>query len=311
MGLYDRTYARADNRGEPGSGWLRTGAWSVNTWIIAINVAVFVMGALTRNGLGRWVWEWGNFSTARACFSVNKAGQVVFGLEVWRFVSFQFLHANVMHLFFNMFGLYLFGEMVERRLGRRGYASFYICCGVFGAIAYLALNLLGGVFHVRLPGLLFEDPRTPLIGASAGVFGVLMAAAFFQPNALMQILFLPVSIRLQTLVYVYVALAAWNLLWQGKNAGGDAAHLGGALAGFFFVRRSHLLHDFFDVFGPPKPGRAGRSISSRRQSPQEAARPTDDAEVDRILAKVRAHGLGSLSDAERDALRRATEAQRS
>lgn len=305
MGLYERSYARASDRGEPGSGWLRTGAWSVNTWIIAINVAVFIVGAMTRTGFGRWMWEWGNFSTARACFWQNKAGQVVFGLEVWRFVTFQFLHANVMHLFFNMFGLYLFGEMVERRLGRRGYASFYICCGVFGAIAYLALNMLGAVFHLRLPGLLFESPHTPLVGASAGVFGVLLAAAYIQPNALMQILFLPISIRLQTLVYIYVGLAAVNLLRSGQNAGGDAAHLGGAIAGFFFIRRSHLLHDFFDVLGPPK-GKARKG----RGMPRETPRPTDTAEVDRILAKVRTEGLQSLSDREREALRRATEAQR-
>lgn len=305
MGLYDRHYARADARGEPGSGWVRTGAWSVNTWIIAINVAVFVVGALTRTGLGRLIGQWGYFSTAKACFWENKNGQIQFGLEVWRFVTFQFLHANVMHLFFNMFGLYLFGEMVERRLGRRAYASFYIACGVFGAIAYLVLNLLGGVFHVRLPGLLFEDPRTQLVGASAGVFGVLMAAAFIQPNAPMQILFLPVSIRLRTLVYVYVALAAVNLLRQGQNAGGDAAHLGGALAGFFFVRRPHLLNDFFDVLGPPR--------QKQPKAPGAApARPpgASEREVDRILAKVREEGMHSLSDREKETLHRATQAQR-
>ncbi len=309
MGIYERNYARADARGEPGSGWARVGAWSVNTWIIAINVAVFVVMAMTRNGLGALIVQWGTFSTAKAFFWVNGQKQIMFGLEVWRFVTFQFLHANVMHLFFNMFGLYLFGEMVERRLGRRAYASFYIACGVFGAIAYLLLNLLGGVFHVRLPGLLFEDPRTPLVGASAGVFGVLMAAAFIQPNAPMQILFLPVSIRLRTLVYVYVGLAALNLVRQGQNAGGDAAHLGGALAGFFFVRRPHQLHDFFDVLGPPRAKKEARPRG--RNGAREGGRaPAGGVEVDRILEKVRADGLQSLTDRERETLRRATEAQR-
>lgn len=296
MGIYDRGYARAGSGERGGSMIDPPRMWSFNTWLIVANIGVFLLQRLAPR-VGQLVSEWGHFSTARGFF----------GLEVWRFLSFQFLHADWLHLFFNMFGLWLFGAMVERRLGFKKYAAFYLLCGISGALLYLTLNLAGWGFGFKVPGLLFGDPRTPLIGASAGVFGVLMAAAYYEPNALMQIMFLPMSVRLKTLVYFYVGLALFNLLIAGKNAGGDAAHLGGAAAGFFFVRRTHLLHDFFDVLGPKKGEPGARASKPKPAKPRGAP---DVAEVDRILAKVATQGLGSLSAREKKTLQRATDAGR-
>ena len=95
--------------------------------------------------------------------------------------------------------------------------------------------------------------------------------------------------------YGYVAVAAINLLRYGQNAGGDAAHIGGAIAGYFFVRNAHLLKDFFDVFG-----------DSRKDTPRRRA-TVDPVDLDRILRKIKATGLVSLNDDERRTLRRATE----
>ncbi len=304
MGIYDREYVR-DRR--PPSGFNRLHGWSFNTWLIVVNVAVFVLASIAP-GLGTFIYEWGHFSTAKAFFMVitlpDGRDQIQFGLEAWRFVTFQFLHANWIHLFFNMFALWLFGELVERRLGSKRYAAFYLACGIFGAVLYLLLNLLGS-FVASVPGVLPDDPRTPLIGASAGVFGVLMAAAFYEPHAPMQLLFLPFTIRLRTLAYGYVALAAINLLMQGNNAGSDAAHLGGAIAGFILIRRPHHLADFFDVLGPSKKSRAKRGGAP----PARASGPSD-GEIDRILAKVSTDGLQSLSAREREILRKASESKR-
>lgn len=311
MGIYDRDYARA-GRGGP-SGLNRLHGWTFNTWLIAVNVGVFVVAMLSP-ALGNLIYGWGHFSTAQAFFMMERlpdgSERIRFGLEVWRFLTFQFLHANWLHLFFNMFALWLFGELVERRLGFKRYAAFYLACGIGGALMYLTLNLLG-TFFGSLPGVLSDDPTTPLVGASAGVFGVLMAAAFYEPRAPMQILFLPFTIQLRTLAYGYVALALLNLLTQGNNAGGDAAHIGGAIAGFFLVRRPHHLTDFFDVLGPRK---TARSKPVRRQGAAPAARPGSAAppsdEVDRILSKVSMEGLHSLTDREREILRRASESKR-
>lgn len=386
MGIYDREYVRVGRRSKAGVGAFRM--WSVNTWLIAINVAVFVIDAILgsshvslRTDMGT-VYLTGatsqqiahavvtpattashSLAGAMAELVVDSRGQtfdpavlaaaqpvtingqpavviggapyeiigekrfsrrpplealfyfssakLFFGLEFWRLIGFQFLHANLSHLFFNMLGLYFFGGLVEGYLGGKRYLAFYLTCGVFGGVSYLLLNLLGNLAVVvfgagagHIPGLLFTDMHTPLIGASAGVFGVLMAAAYIAPHAQL-LLFFIIPIRLATAAYAFTALAAVNLLIQGSNAGGDAAHLGGAAAGFYFIRHTHLLRDFFDIFGSSR-----RKAS--RAAPGAPARPTggDNQEVDRILAKVAMQGLHSLSEAERRVLRRATEARR-
>ncbi len=251
---------------------------------------------------------WGHFSTARAFL----------GWEVWRFLTFQFLHANITHLIFNMLGLWFVGGLVEQYLGSKRYAAFYLTAGIFGALMYLLLNFVGTMIQVyvssgvRIPGLLFVDIHTPLVGASAGIFGVLMAAAFIAPSAIVYIFGL-LPLKMRTAVYVFTAIALFNLLSDSKNAGGEAAHIGGALAGFYFIRRTHLLRDFFDLMGnstkaEPEPGGAG---GGRGRFPFTGPRPGPGSDVvGEILKKVELQGLRSLTEAERRTLRQATEAQR-
>jgi membrane associated rhomboid family serine protease len=369
MGIYDRDYVRADGGG--GGRGVRPTSWSsaggpmgrlrfvsVNTWIIAINIVVFVLAGLsvragvpvfmdkqitvpqeqigdtpraaipqderippvnqsmqrplidpTDNqlvGVARYrVMDpfnaWGHFSTAKGFLA----------LEVWRLVTFQFLHAGVIHIAFNMLGLYFFGPLVEQYLGGKRYAAFYLMCGICGGLAYLILNIIGMV-GISLPGALRVENTTPLVGASAGVFGVIMACAFIAPTMKVQLIFPPIPMQMRTMAYIFVGLAAANLIiFQGANQGGDAAHLGGAVAGYFFIRRPHLLHDFFEVLGPKKPRSSGGRTEARGSVLRGGAEPAKrDAEVDRVLDKVRDEGLHSLTDAEKKVLREATEDRR-
>ena len=136
------------------------------------------------------------------------------------------------------------------------------------------------------------------------MFGVIVASAYLRPNEVVQLIFPPIPLKLKFFAYGYVAFAAFNLfITKGSNQGGDAAHLGGALAGYFFIRRPHLLREFFDIFGnsskPKKPRRPNRGPSA-----------PSDAEVDRVLDKVRDQGLQSLSDREKRVLAQSTEARR-
>lgn len=374
MGIYDREYVRMGPRSGSGLGNLRF--VSINTWLIVINITIFVLTttllqhpslqrplmfaaqfepgtsaaqrnralAVTaafdprvrgtqqlpvfdpqtpatdpagrvlvgRNGepIARQIGVqpavavpvtdfWGHFSTAKGFI----------GLEVWRFVTFQFLHANVIHLALNMLGLWFVGGLVEQYLGSKRYAAFYLTCGVFGAVLYLLLNLVGNLFPTaRVPGLLFDDTHTPLVGASAGIFGVLMAAAFIAPNARVAILGI-IPMKMAAAVYLFTGISAANLILGSSNAGGEAAHIGGALAGFFFIRRAHLLRDFFDVFGDSRP-RTDAGKSSRLKAVFSGASPPAPEEVNRVLDKVRAEGLAALTEDERRVLRRATEAGR-
>ena len=367
MGLSDRDYTRVS---PAGTGRLGAGsAWSANTWIIIVNLAIFAVMAifgrsmpvpvvvqstsydhdkyqllpdyLHRNGspvLPGERLKYGEVyyrtfldrqasTAARPVIVVDAAtGRAAVGeqylvtdaltayghfstftgfvqLQVWRLVSFQFLHANLMHVVMNMFGLYIFGPPVEEHLGRKKYLAFYLVCGIFGGLAYLFLNLAGHLAHnvfgfSSLPGLLIEDTHTTLVGASAGVFGVIMACARLRPDDRVQLLFPPVSLPMRLMAFAYVGIAAVNLLFGGSNAGGDAAHIGGALAGFYFILRPHLLTDFFDVFS-----------DSRRKpppAPLPMRRPEEDR-IDALLAKVQREGRQSLTEEERELLHAETE----
>jgi membrane associated rhomboid family serine protease len=287
MGIYDREYIRFGARSPSGLGNLRF--VSVNTWLIAANIAIYLLQIPLPDryrfpsGAGvDAVFAYGHLSTLTA----------IKYLEVWRLVSFQFLHASPIHLGFNMLGLWMFGSLVEQFLGAKRYAAFYLTSGIAGGLLFLVLNLLGHL-GLQLPGVLYDQSWIPLVGASAGVFGVIMACAFIEPRAVVD-LYGIIPIPMRVFAYGYVALAALNLLRGGTNAGGDAAHLGGAIAGYFFIRHSHLLHDFFDIF-------------DRSPSPSSpSSEPRDSQSLDRILAKIKSDGLASLSESERRLLRRAT-----
>ncbi len=307
MGIADRDYSRrVPNQASRGG---RLSAWSVNTWIIVINCAVHVLASTvfyTPPTATRGPWsllhEYGHFSTAKAFVDFSQ-GHTILTLEVWRFITFQFLHSfGIWHLLLNMFGLYVFGGMVEQYLGRKKYLAFYLVCGIFGALMYLLLNLVGSL-GLALPGALDVNPHTPLVGASAGVFGVILACAYISPNSVVQLIFPPIPMRLKYFAYGYVFLAALNLFMGGRNAGGDAAHLGGAIAGFFFIRNSHLLLDFFDILGD--------SRKSKVPGAQGGLRPKGvSREVDRILSKVSREGIASLTEDERRTLERASRRDR-
>lgn len=246
---------------------------------------------------------YGHFSTTKAFLE----------MQVWRLITFQFLHdrASILHILFNMIGLAVFGGLVEQHLGGKRYLAFYLMCGICGGLAYLVLNL-GGYLFGAVPGLLPYHPSTPLIGASAGVFGVILACARLAPHERVQLLIPPVSFKIRTFAFVYVGIALLNLFFGGQNAGGDAAHLGGALAGWYFIKHNHLLRDFFDVFQDsrkPERGRPGkRGGGSKGRGGGQP--PSDPGEIDRILDKVRDQGIDSLTDRERKTLQSETSRRR-
>ncbi|MEL6498060.1 MAG: rhomboid family intramembrane serine protease [Planctomycetota bacterium] len=228
------------------------------------------------------------------------------GLEVWRVVTFQFLHADITHLFFNMLGLFIFGGMVEQFLGRKRYLSYYLICGIGGGLLYLLFAGLA-VAGAPLPGTLARTTiGTPLIGASAGVFGVIVACARIAPDMRVMLLFPPIPLKMKWMAYGYVAIATFNLVTGGGNAGGDAAHLGGAAAGFYFIRNQHLLRGFLDFGIGPAP--SGSRVNAKRAAHRSSrrAQKSDQDEVDRILAKVNAEGLQSLTGKEKKTLERAS-----
>lgn len=238
MGWLDRDYSRAPAGGTSTFGTMRM--WSVTTWLIIINVAVFVADRLLAHfgvtGLtligfqyGQPVYERTYFLEALGQFSWFTA---IYQLQLWRFISFQFLHAGIEHIFFNMLALYFFGPLVESQLGRLRYTVFYLLCGCAGGVSYIVLSSM----H-----LFITSPFVPLIGASAGIFGVLVAAAMIAPDATVLLIFPPIPIKLRTIAWIFIAIAVYTVFSNGDNAGGQSAHLGGALVGYLLIQFPRTL----------------------------------------------------------------------
>ena len=244
MGIQDRDYYRAGSDRRSFGGAVHP--WSVTTWLIVVNVAVFVLNlVLVTPGRAGQVLAghdpFGNpvFATVRlppthpieqwGYFSVDTA--VLHG-QAWRFLTFQFLHASLEHVAFNMIGLFFFGPLIEQYLGRRRYLAFYLLCGTAGPVAYMLLWAM----H-----LLAAGPATPLVGASAGIFGVLIAAATVAPDEQVLIYGI-VPVRLRTFAWGLLAIAVFVIFSRGQNAGGQAAHLGGAGVGAWLIRHPGRLN---------------------------------------------------------------------
>jgi len=294
MAYYERDYYQ--ERSPTFGGRLKV--WSFTTWIIVINVAVYVIDSM----LGRAFEKMGPLGLLPLEYYGHFSAQTaIYSGQVWRFITFQFLHAGIGHLFFNMLALFFFGPMIESYLGSKRYLAFYLICGVGGAAMYLVLWQLGAFVSSAV---------IPLVGASAGIFGILIAGARVAPDTRVMLIFPPIPITLRTLAWVFVGIAVLTILREGPNAGGEAGHLGGALVGFVLITRPQWLN-VFDRFSLGQAFSRWRQKSHEASARRRAQREKDlEEQVDRILDKVAKQGLGSLSDKERRTLKEATERQR-
>jgi len=303
MGYEDRTYYRDDQGrgggmfggpGAPGGFGGRLAGATVVTWLLGLNVVIFLVdsvltGSVRGDALSPYAW---------GSFSIDKG---VFGLQVWRFFTYQFLHANFFHILFNMIGLFFFGPLIERWLGSRRFLAFYLLCGISGAVLYTLLAFV--------PGLIPGSLARPMVGASGSVYGILVACAVLFPHQRVMLLIPPIPMSMRTLALIFLGLAALSVIAGSSNAGGEAAHLGGALLGFILIKKPALIGwadraaQVTQAFKGGDPA-AREAKRVRRQKESQAA---EQQQVDRILDKVRQHGMQSLTGKEKKALQRATE----
>jgi membrane associated rhomboid family serine protease len=210
----------------------------------------------------------------------------------WTPITYMFLHADFMHLAFNMLGLYFFGPRLELRLGGRKFLWLYFLSGITGAA-------LSFVF----------TPSAAIIGASGGVFGVFLGFAMFWPRERVYIFgILPMEAWI--LVVVMTVMALFGGLTSSRGGIAHFAHLGGFLGAFVYLK--YLEHT------SPARRFKKRAASVSRQTggneranlerwskiPREAMHEVNRAEVDRLLEKVRTHGASSLTPSERECLDR-------
>jgi len=244
----------------------------MSTWVlrlIVINVGVFLFTAANHRLLGLLAF------IPRFAF-----------LQPWTIVTYQFAHAGLGHLLFNMLGLYFFGSRLEEHLGTRHFLGLYFASGVAGGL------------------LSFVNFNTPIIGASAAVFGVFLGFARYWPRERIYIWgVLPVEARV--LVVVMTVLALFGGFGFGGAGTAHFAHLGGFVGGWIYLRWAGWSSPpaRFQRRAAVPAARAGDPERWRRTN-REELHPINRAEFDRVMTKLQTAGPGSLTDEERVFLNR-------
>jgi membrane associated rhomboid family serine protease len=152
------------------------------------------------------------------------------GFQPWQLVTYSFLHGGLPHLLFNMLGLYMFGSDVERLFGTRFYLAYYFAAVLAAALCHLGVTALMG------------GPPVPTVGASGGIYGLLLAFGWYFPTRRVVLLFPPIPMNARTFVIVFGALELFFGV-TGTAAGvAHFAHLGGMLGGWLMIelRRRRL-----------------------------------------------------------------------
>lgn len=296
MGLYDRDYYRND----PPGGRLWGGVAPVCKYLIAINVAVFLLQVFTQEPRSLR-------STGVTAWLELSPEQVVDDWQLWRVVTYAFCHntKDPMHILFNMLGLWWFGSQVEPIYGQREFLRFYLTAAFLSGVGFLLFQLATGYSGVA-------------VGASGAVMAVLMLCAMYYPAMKVLVMFV-LPIQLRWLVVLFVIYDMWPVVEALRGVApadnvAHSAHLAGLLYGFLYKRFDLRYGRLAAGWSWPKLKRVVRSATTRKPDsvrlyqPEEEHAPTPELNrrVDEILAKISTQGESSLTETERDILKEAS-----
>ena len=263
--------------------------------LIVVNAAVFLVVRLLTFLLQLEPWALGRW------FELPK-GFLDFVSQPWSIVTYSFLHGGIWHIFFNMLLLYYAARIFFNYFGSRRFINVYFL-GVIsgGALFLLAYNLFPA----------FYNSQSPLIGASAGVMAVLIYVCTYIPQQEVRVFFFNLK-----LWYIGAFLVLLDLVMiPVENPGGHIAHLGGALLGYLYARKSHegkdlgagfskLLDQIGSMFEKKKAPM--KTVYRKRQNsptrPVDYNRETRQRKIDGILDKISKSGYDSLTKSEKDFL---------
>jgi membrane associated rhomboid family serine protease len=222
-------------------------------------------------------------------------------LKPWTILTYMFVHGGLLHLLFNMLGLLFFGPRLEERWGSAAFLKFYLICGLGGAAFSCAF------------------PYQPIIGASAAIYGILLAFALYWPDTPIYIWgILPVPAK--WLVAIVVATSIFFTLSGGASGVAHLAHLGGLATGFLWLKSPWAPPAWGAVPAHRGSGRVATATAFARRAfsrpkhiqvgnVRTVAQPRE-SDVDRILDKISAHGIASLTAEERRRLEEASQRPR-
>jgi membrane associated rhomboid family serine protease len=280
--LEDRDYMRAAD--------FREQRISFTIALLIVNAIVFVGQTIG--------WNFPNgLAVEQMYFALSLDGLKHF--YFWQLLTFQFMHANWVHLLFNSLAIFFFGRPVEQAFGASRFLKIYFFSGVIGGLLQILFALLLPVFGGAV------------VGASAGAYGLVAAFALinWRERFTLFLYFIPVTMRGRTLLWLSIALAILGLLTPG-NGIANAAHLGGIVTGALYVRLL-LQRNRFSNYESPREFAPARALKKFWQS--APAQSNDDLsaeeflqrEVDPILEKISAQGIQSLTKREREILEKA------
>ncbi|MBK6598203.1 MAG: rhomboid family intramembrane serine protease [Proteobacteria bacterium] len=182
---------------------------TVTRWLLILNVGIFLLGMV---GIEPLLINWFALWPLDGPFAP------------WQLVSYSFLHGSYLHLFFNMFGIYMFGSEIERHIGARRFLEVYFTSVVIAAVAQLIVT-----------SYIFPSPY-PTLGASGGLFGVLLAFGLLFPQRRIMLLIPPIPMKAWVFVTLYGLLELGLGFSRAQTGVAHFAHLGGMLGGFLALR---------------------------------------------------------------------------
>ncbi|MDX5348698.1 MAG: rhomboid family intramembrane serine protease [Hymenobacteraceae bacterium] len=231
----------------------------------------------------------------------------------WTLISYFFTHEGFLHIIFNMLNLYWFGMLVREYLGDKKLVSLYFLGGLAGGVLYL-------LFYNFIPVYANRAADSVMIGASASVLAVIVAAATLLPNYSFNLILLgPVRIKYIAAFLVLISISGM----AGGNAGGNIAHIGGAVLGFIFIKQLqrgndlgkpiHAIGGFFKRIFQKRPKmkvttfHTGAKRTTYTASKTSGFGKPSQAEIDLILDKISQSGYESLSKEEKQKLFQASQ----
>ena len=252
--------------------------------------------------------------------------------HIYQFVTYMFLHGGLTHIFFNMFALWMFGNVIEQVWGPKKFIFYYICCGVgaglvqeivqYGTYMYegLAAYQYVNTGSVQMTTDAYINLWTT-IGASGAVYGILLAFGMIFPNERLFIIPFPFPIKAKWLIVGYIAIELFSAMSAPGDGVAHMAHLGGMLFGFLLIRYWQNHPDSSQRFGRSRGeeffANMKRRYDQRQQNRMNAEQPDarreageeynarkrkNQEEVDAILDKIRKSGYDSLTKEEKKKL---------
>lgn len=280
MGIYDRDYYRPE---EPGYR-VSIAAWSMTTKIVVVNVAIYVVQLLARQG------------DAMGWFSSTFALDADWWTQPWTFfqlLTYGFLHSPeyVWHIVFNMLVLWFFGRELEARYSRKEFLIFYVTAVVVAGVIWSGVQFF------------FRGNEATCLGASGGVAAVVVLFAFNFPRRTVLLWFV-IPMPMWALALLWVISDIFGAVNQASNIGYEA-HLGGAAFALAYYQLGWRLSGWLPA-GMQWPTMKRRP-NLRVHRPEGPAEEDLESRVDQILTKVQQQGVDSLTRKERQILEKASE----